>query len=356
MNRVPDSDDFEVARIFLRRLGITPEQLLGASSAGRTAPTFAAIVPLVYASMPDSQTREIYNCYWRKLLAVEGWADRRIDEPSKSDFVRLFDQLRAERQVRSSDRGGQSVIEHAVSALRRLYQYAVECEFIAPADNIARQLDKPVQLESRRHALPASTLTAIYKIAATTGQDPELDVLLLRLHTETACRRGGAIGLRPIDLNAPQCLIRLREKGRKERWQPVSPSLMAALLRHATERGATGDQQLLRSRKGVPIAEGRYRGLFSRLARYLPEIAMMGISIHWMRHTTLTWVERNYSEAVARAYAGHTRRPGRNATAVYTSAGLQEIADALSALTGEPHPIATSADTAERNSFWGNQQ
>ena len=28
--------------------------------------------------------------------------------------------------------------------------------------------------------------------------------------------------------------------------------------------------------------------------------------MHWIRHTTLTWVERNFGYAVARAYAGHT--------------------------------------------------
>jgi integrase/recombinase XerC len=48
----------------------------------------------------------------------------------------------------------------------------------------------------------------------------------LRLHTETACRRGGALALRPADLDPDQCLILLREKGETVRWQPVSPTLM----------------------------------------------------------------------------------------------------------------------------------
>jgi hypothetical protein len=41
-------------------------------------------------------------------------------------------------------------------------------------------------------------------VAATTGNDPALDSLLLRLHTETACRRGGALALRPADLDPDQ--------------------------------------------------------------------------------------------------------------------------------------------------------
>ena len=40
-------------------------------------------------------------------------------------------------------------------------------------------------------------LAEINQIAATTGDDPELDTLILRLHTETACRRGGAPCARP---------------------------------------------------------------------------------------------------------------------------------------------------------------
>jgi hypothetical protein len=33
--------------------------------------------------------------------------------------------------------------------------------------------------------------------AGTTGDDPELDTLLLRLHTESACRTGGALPCAP---------------------------------------------------------------------------------------------------------------------------------------------------------------
>ena len=59
------------------------------------------------------------------------------------------------------------------------------------------------------------------------------------------------------------------------------------------------------------------------------------------RHTTLTWVERNFGYAVARAYAGHTDRGSdAGATTTYVRATPSEVATALSALTGEPHPLA----------------
>ncbi|WP_067834450.1 hypothetical protein [Nocardia lijiangensis] len=134
--------------------------------------------------MPDTQTRQLYRLYWNKLLKTEGWADRRIDEPTKADFERLIEHTRAHRQIRGSDRGGQSVAEHMISALRRLYRYAVDAELLDPSRNIARTLDRPRQHPSRRHAIPKPILEAINKFAATTGHDPGLDVLLLRHATE----------------------------------------------------------------------------------------------------------------------------------------------------------------------------
>ena len=50
---------------------------------------------------------------------------------------------------------------------------------------------------------------------------------------------------------------------------------------------------------------------------------------------------RNFGYAVARAYAGHTDRGSdAGATTTYVRATPSEVATALSALTGEPHPLA----------------
>src|SRR6266581_3447896 len=154
-------------------------------------------------------------------------------------------------------------------------------------------------------------------------------------------RRGGALALRPADLDPEQCLILLREKGETVRCQPVSPTLMAALLGHAAERHAPPDGHLLRYRTGRPITSRRYDHLWDRLGRYLPWVRAQQISMHWIRHTTLTWVERNFGYAVAKAYAGHTDGAEAGATSTYVRASLSEVAAALAALTGEPHPLAT---------------
>ncbi|GGN90676.1 hypothetical protein GCM10011610_49970 [Nocardia rhizosphaerihabitans] len=167
----------------------------------------------------------------------------------------------------------------------------------------------------------------------------ELDALILRFHLETACRRGGALALRPQDLDRDQCLVFLREKGGSDRWQPVSPTLMRHLNDHATDRGAPFSGQLLRYRHGRPITTRRYDYIWGRISESLPWVATQGVTAHWLRHTTLTWVERTFSYAVARAFAGH-RGKSSGTTDTYVKSHLQEVAAALAVLTGEPHPLA----------------
>ena len=152
--------------------------------------------------------------------------------------------------ARRNARGGRSAAEHLVAALRCLYKRAVDDGLIAEADNPARKVAKPRRLPSTRRAVPDTRLARDQRAAAATGDDPELDTLLLRLHTETACRRGGALALRPQDLDPDQCLILLREKGETVRWQPVSPTLMGRLVEQASERHAPPDGQLLRYANG----------------------------------------------------------------------------------------------------------
>ena len=126
--------------------------------------------------------------------------------------------------------------------------------------------------------------------ARTSGNDAILDALLLRLHTETACRRGGALALRRMDLYPDQGLVRLREKGETLRWQPISLDLAAHLVDHADNRGAVADaDRLLRYRDGRPMTSRRYDNLWKRIGDRLPWVAAQGISTHWLRHTTLTW-------------------------------------------------------------------
>jgi integrase/recombinase XerC len=330
--------DLEAVRLLLARMGITPEQLLRTEHAAVThMPTFREYIGQVSDAVPIG-TRRAYQTYWRRI--IDAWGDRRLDEPTALEIKKLCETAKGCAVIRKNSRGGRSATEHLIAAFRCIYRHAAMDGLILDADNPAIRVAKPKRLPSARRAIPDHRLAEIIKVAGATGNDPTLDTLLLRLHTETACRRGGALSLRPSDLDTEQCLILLHEKGGTTRWQPVSPTLMHHLLAHNKERGNGSREQLLRYRNRQPITARRYDHLWSRLGKHLPWVATQQISTHWLRHTTLTWVERHFGYAVARAYAGHTGRSDAGSTTTYIRADLHEVASALAALTQEPHPLA----------------
>jgi integrase/recombinase XerC len=215
----PGRPEVEAALLVLERMGLSLADLLAVPATRQAVPTFAEYVPVVSAAV-TAGTRRAYGSYWNRV--IEQWGDRRLDEPTPSEIRHLMTYVRTHVVSRRNARGGRSAAGHLVAALRCLYRHAEDDGLITQAGNPARKVDKPRRLPSTRRAVPDTRLAEINHAAATTGNDPELDTLLLRLHTETACRRGGALALRPADLDPDQCLVLLREKGETVRWQPVS--------------------------------------------------------------------------------------------------------------------------------------
>jgi hypothetical protein len=255
-SNTPSAADLDAARLLLARLGVSPADLLTVAADRAPAPTFDEYVPRAAVT---SGTRRVYGSYWNKI--TEHWG---ADAPTNRPQPRSTNSPSASRPMslpaatHAADAAPQS---HLIAALRCLYRHAEDDGLITSGDNPARKVAKPRRLPSTRRAVPDTRLAEINHIAATTGNDPALDALLLRLHTETACRRGGALALRPVDLDPDQCLIRLHEKGETVRWQPASRTLMAYLNQHAALRGAPTSGQLLRYACG---RSGNSPGLRSR--------------------------------------------------------------------------------------------
>jgi integrase/recombinase XerC len=340
----------DTVRALLEQLGISPEELLAATTSSRSArmPNISEYVDRVTGAVSPGAHR-VYGTYWRRVSQV--WGHRLLDEPTPTEIRELAEQVKAAAVIRRNSRGGRAAAEHLISALRCLYRHAEADGLIPAARNPATAVAKPRRLASTRRALPDTGLIEINRVAGLTGNDPDLDMLLLRLHTETACRCGGALALRPPDLDVEQCLIRLREKGETMRRQPVSPTLMRRLVEHDAERGGSPDEPLLRYRWGQPITARRYDHLWQRLGRHLPRVRTQQIATHWLRHTTLPWVERNFGYAVAQAYAGQNGTRGAGVTASYVRADITEVAAALAALSGEPHPLAPTPLEDRRRSL-----
>ena len=193
-NSAPSAADLDAARLLLARLGVSPADLLTATSDRAPAPTSPNTSPS--SRRPSSVgTRRVYGSYWNRI--VEHWGTRRLDEPTPSEIHQLAEHLKANVVARRNARGGRGATEHLIAALRCLYRHAENDGHLPAGENPARKVAKPRRLPSTRRAVPDTRLAEINQVAATTGNDPALDALLLRLHTETACRRGGALALRP---------------------------------------------------------------------------------------------------------------------------------------------------------------
>jgi hypothetical protein len=165
----------DAALLVLERMGLAPADLLPGPREAAPVPTFAQYVPVVAAAV-TAGTRRAYGSYWNRI--TEHWGDRRLDEITPSEVRQLMAHVKANVVARRNARGGRSAAEHLVAALRCLYARAEDDGLITPAGNPARKVAKPRRLPSTRRAVPDTRLAEINHIAATTGNDPELDTLL----------------------------------------------------------------------------------------------------------------------------------------------------------------------------------
>jgi site-specific recombinase XerD len=214
-----------LAHQVLAQLGVSLADL-HATEAGAMAdrsvvvvPSIAEYLPRVIAAAGPGAVRT-YGSYWTRMITA--WAERPVDTITASDIEALQRQATSNARKRRTSRGGRHAGEHVIAAARAVFNRAVADGLIDPIANPAHRVPKPRRLPSTRRALTDDELDAINRAARTSGNDVVLDALLLRRHTETAARRGGALGLRVMDLDANRSLVRLHEKGGTLRWQPIT--------------------------------------------------------------------------------------------------------------------------------------
>jgi integrase/recombinase XerC len=166
----------DAALLLLKQMGLSPADLASAPQDRPPVPTFAEYIPAVAATV-SAGTRRAYGTYWNRI--TEHWGGRRLDEPTPTEIRQLMALVKANVVARRNARGGRSAQEHLVAALRCVYRHAQDDGIIAEADNPARKVAKPRRLPSTRRAVADTRLAEINQVAATTGNDQELDTLLL---------------------------------------------------------------------------------------------------------------------------------------------------------------------------------
>ncbi|MER7007785.1 tyrosine-type recombinase/integrase [Dactylosporangium sp. NPDC000555] len=271
-----DRTRLDAAWTALAELGITLDDLQ--QDARPPQPTVEAYLPKVVAAAGPG-SRRAYRTYWTRMAMT--WRNRPIDTITATEVQAMQVQAAEHATARRNHRDGRYAGEIFLAAARAFYNRTIADNLINATDSPAHQIGKPRRLPSTRRALTYTELADINQVARTTGNDPILDALLLRLHTETACRRGGALNLRRMDLDTDRGLVLLREKGGTTRWQPISLDLATRLAEHARIRGAVlPTDTLLRYRNGRPLTGRRYDHLWHRIGHHLAWVAVHGVTVH----------------------------------------------------------------------------
>ena len=281
--------------------------------------THEEFFPTAVAAAPEASART-YKTGFRRLVARFGTT------PISTVQVKDLDSMCVSllKQTRASGRSdGTGAVRGFISAARFWYALAVKHGY--RSDNPARLLTMPARRRRVRRALTEEELRDLYRVVGGTGNDPVLDLLLLDFHRETAARMGGALTLRVCDVNPARGSVLLREKYGHEREIPLSPALIDQCLTHAEQRAvASNSDTLFRYRSGAPLTRRRYNSIFKRVQTELAWAGRLGVSVHWLRHTTLTDVSNAAGSRIAAAYAGHSDRTVTDLYTVPTFEDLQE--------------------------------
>jgi integrase len=298
---------------------------------------------LSFAPAGDKVLRE--GCIGRNELEVLAV----IAERMSAKKAAIDNRGRARRGLSAKTAHGQGGREMCVAALRCLFDRAIPEHL---RTNPAEKIKKGNRSETRRRALTDDELAELLDETVGAGDDPEGDLALVWTALETGARRGGIVSATVGALNTELSTIRLLEKGKKEREQPISSDLAEYLLALAVERGGS---RCLRGHSDFdpnaalfyfadstpsaphPLTTRRFDTLNGRLQRALPWANDMMFSGHVLRHTSGTIIERVAGTQVARKFLGHGKR---RTTDTYTDASETEVATAFSKMTGQDHPKA----------------
>lgn len=316
-------------------LGVELADLIAAGKPS-SQPTLAAFIESIAPTFADA-TAATYWPYWR--LAIVRFGDQPIAAIDVGDLHLVVAEAVARAKKSRPKSTGRSSAETCVAALRAVFRRAHDSGLIRA--NPAAVLPRPSRVRSRRRALSDTELGELIDAIRTTSTDPHLDLLLVRFHLETGARRGGAVNLTVADLDDRRSTAWLHEKNDSEREQPVSPSTMGLIRAHATERNSgAGGGAVFWTRSGGPLTRRRYDAIFARARPGLPWAERTQVSAHVLRHTAITAVGRLAGYPVAQAFAGHVPS---GTTGRYLYASIEDVAEAVSVLTGESHPLASGS-------------
>ena len=151
----------------------------------------------------------------------------------------------------------------------------------------------------------------VREVAATTGRDRELDLLLVDFLDETGWRREGVLNCTLDGIDVPAGSARTSMKNGKTQQSPANRQLLADIRAMAVARGAREPwDAVFRGRDGRPITRKHFESFSKRLKRHKPWAAPLWIGPHAIRRRTLTEVTAQHGVSAGLAWANHSRRSG----------------------------------------------
>ncbi|WP_170856813.1 tyrosine-type recombinase/integrase [Geodermatophilus africanus] len=238
------------------------------------------------------------------------------------------------RELRSydPDAHGHGAAENYVRSARFFFRAAVKDGLLDGSP--AADLEAPPRPPAPERPLTEDELSELRRIAAGTGKDPDLDVMLLDFLRMTAARREGALNLRRAHLHHAQRAVTLSEKRGSVRTLPLSGDMLRRLDDFSRDRGGHRPQDhVLRYRNGEPLTRRRFNSLFDRLDRHCDWSEQLDVGAHWLRHTTLSDIAAVSGLRVAQAYAGH-KSGRRSAIEIYTQVEFDDLVAAYEQVFG----------------------
>ena len=305
-------------RAVIEALDMSPEDLRGLAGALQRGHRIVSVREVAETQLAILPRHHRYSKSLDRLICWAGEDDAAT--VSAADVAGWAHRSGAEARADPKARHGVGAQEAMVLATRAAYARAIDAGLVRhnPAAGVALP-DRP---PSRRTALSADQLEQAHLALLTHSRDPELDDLVFGFLRETGCRRHGAIRLSQDDLAPATRAVRLIEKYGKQRWIPVSAHLVGRLVSHAALRH-NGCPLVLHRQDGGHLNDKWFEG-FARRIQHLAWAAELGVSAHWIRHTTITDIERIAGVRVAAAYAGHADG-NFGVTGTYTKASPDEL-------------------------------
>lgn len=296
-----------------------------------------------------------------RLIVKAGHGQQQLGDVTQSDVQILMKWIGANARANAAEQDrvrllpGRLVTRQTGKSAQENFVGAVGCLYVAAANDglvpIGYSPAKAIKKSARhrkiwRRPLADTELRDVWITCSTTGNDPELDALIVRVQLETSSRQEGCINLVLGHLDDDRQSLWLDQKGDKLTEIPVTATLLRDLRAFAVSCGATGPgDHVLRQKSRhrntgeqyPPLTSRRCDNIHERMREQQGWANRGTFTPHWLRHHTAATIEAIGGRPCKMRIMDH--QPNGQ-TDTYGPAIFEQLARAVAVMTGEPHPFA----------------